>query len=195
MRTNLRFPRSGARGSSLLEAMIALAILLVGLLGMMRLQFYGMSATQGARAQTVATQLATELAGGLERLSPDDDRLRGATGATTTTPPALFGYILGASGSVPTTGANLHWYQDSSPIPGVRPDATLERDPEDSSKPIYVRRWTVWDAGSVTGGAASKVIAVSVIYRERTLPQPREIVVYAHSAVTGSFMANLAAFN
>jgi type II secretory pathway pseudopilin PulG len=195
MRTNRRFPRSGARGSSLLEAMIALAILLVGLLGMMRLQFYGMSATQGARAQTVATQLATELAAGLERLSADDLRLTGSSGATDSTPPATFGYILGAGGSVPTTGANLHTYQDSNPIPGVRLDATLERDPEDSTKPIYQRSWTVWDAGTTTGGAASKVIAVSVIYRERTLSQRREIVVYAHSAVTGSFMANLNAFN
>lgn len=193
MRTNRHFPRSGARGSTLLEAMIALAILLVGLLGMMRLQFYGMSATQGARAQTIATQLATELAAGLERLPTSDPRLTDLSGATGSNPPTVFGYILGAGGSVPTAGVRA--YDDSSPIPGVRLDATLERDPEDSSAPIYHRRWTVWDAGVTSSGAAAKVIAVSVVYRERTLPQPREIVVYAHSAVTGSFMSNLNAFN
>lgn len=45
-----RTRRHGERGSALIEAMVALTILLVGLVGMARLQYYGMHATQGARA-------------------------------------------------------------------------------------------------------------------------------------------------
>ncbi len=80
-------------------------------------------------------------------------------------------------------------------MPGARLDSTLERDPTDSSSPIYRRRWTVWDAGVAANGTAAKVIAVSVIYRERAIPTPREVVLYVHSEIRGNFMANINAFN
>lgn len=178
------------RGTTLLEAMIALAILLVGLLGMAQLQFYGMNATQGARARTIATQLASELAGALGRLDAADPHLDGVAGPDDTTPPATFGDLLPLG--VPTTG--VHVWSDSDPVPGAHLDASLEGDPENPGQPLYHRRWTVWNTGVAAAGVAAKLVAVSVIYRERGIPRPREVVVYVSSQVTGSFMANINAF-
>lgn len=179
------------RGSTLIEAMVALTILLVGLTGMARLQYYGMSATQGARAATTAAELANELCSALERLPASDPKLGGASGPTATTPPPGFGPQLFASGG----GVTVHPWDDAAPIPGARLDATLERDPNDGTKPIYQRSWTVWDVGAAAGGTAAKVIAVSVIYRERTITVRREVLRYVHAEVRGSFMANITAFN
>jgi type IV pilus assembly protein PilV len=179
--------RRGERGATLLEAMLALSILLVGLLGMARLQIWGMSSTQGARAQTIASQLAVELGGALSRLDPKDPLLNGASGAT---PPPGFGRLL----QVGVTGL-ARTFDDSSPVPGVRLNATLERDPTDGTSPLYVRRWTVWDVASTSSGAASKIIAVSVIWRERTVPLPREVVLYVHAEAKGNYLTNINAFN
>jgi type IV pilus assembly protein PilV len=183
--------RARERGTTILEAMIALVILLVGLLGMARLQIYGMGATQGSRAQTVASELAVELANGLALLAPDDARLTGSSsGPPDYAAPATFGPLIPLG--VPSSG--VHVYDDGSPVPATRPDALLERDPTDPSQPVYRRRWTVWDQTVTGSGAAAKLVAVSVIWRERSLPNPRELVVYVHSDVRGGFMANLNAF-
>lgn len=176
------------RGMTLIEAMIALAVLLIGILGMLKLQVYGMSATQGARSQTVATQLATELAGALSRLPIDDGRISGAAGADDVTPPATFGSLLADPSA---TGVHLHAWSDASPIPGARSDASIERDPADPTQPLYRRRWTVWNVGSTAAVVPAKVIAVSVIFRERTVARPREIVVLAHNELPNAFMANV----
>lgn len=191
MPTTQRRRSKAERGTTLLEAMIALTVLLVGLLGMAQLQIYGVGTTQGARAQTTATQLALELAHGLALLPHDDGRLSGAAGSTPDTPPATFGYLLPLG--VPTTG--VHEYDDDAPIHGTRLDANLERDPEDPTRPVFRRRWTVWDVGVTATGAAARIVAVSVIWRERTVARPREIVLYVHTELRGSFMANINAFN
>lgn len=121
----------------------------------------------------------------------DDLRLTGAVGATPSAPPATFGALLPLG--VPSTGVT-EW-SDGTAVPGARLDTALERDPIDSTKPVYRRRWTVWNAGVAANGAAAKIIAVSVIYRERNIPRPREVVMYFHSEIRGSFMSNLTAFN
>jgi hypothetical protein len=89
----------------------------------------------------------------------------------------------------------VHAWDDSNAVPGARLDATLERDPTNAALPVFQRRWTVWDAGVAANGTAAKIIAVSVIWRERTIAIPKEIVVYVNSEVTGAFMANINAFN
>ena len=48
-----------ARGATLIELMVALTVLLVGMLGLMRLQILGLSWNESARAQTRATELVT----------------------------------------------------------------------------------------------------------------------------------------
>jgi type IV pilus assembly protein PilV len=185
------------RGTTLLEAMIALTVLLIGLVAMARLQIFGIGATQGARAQTIATQLALELGNALSQLDASDlTRLAGTAGADADTPPVGFGRLIdrGLTPGVAAPAPIIEW-DDANPVPGARLDATIERDPEYAGQPIYKRRWTVWNAGVAANGVAAKVIAVSVIFRDRSVVRRKEVVLYVHSEIKGSFMANLTAFN
>lgn len=173
----IRAARSTARGTTLLEAVIALTILLIGLLGMMRLQVWGSNSDEGARSHTVAMQLGQELLAGLERLPVDDARIKEQF--TGTTPPAGFGALL-ATGSLPTTPFTA--WSDSTPVPGVTPDAELSArtgmDSIDGSLPRFQRRWTVWMPTTPMTTGGTKVIAVSVGWRERGFPRLREVVLY-----------------
>jgi hypothetical protein len=178
------------RGTTLLEAMIALAILAVGLLGMMKLQIIGITSNAGARAHTTAAQLATELAGSLEGLPFDDARL---AGTLDTSPPSPFGSLLAAD----TSAETIHAWSDGEPVPGARLDSAIEADPLDGSQPLYRRRWTVWDyvgAGSASGAAATKIVAVSVIYHERGNASPREVVVLTQRSNPGLALSFAAAY-
>ncbi|WP_242360564.1 prepilin-type N-terminal cleavage/methylation domain-containing protein [Anaeromyxobacter sp. SG17] len=181
------------RGFTLLEVMIALAILSVGLLGMMQLQIMGITSNSGARAQTIASQLATELAGALEALPFDDAQGRLSGPAATATPPAGFGRRLGAG----TTGTLVHTWSDAMAVPGARLDSSLEADPLEAGKPLYRRAWTVWNysaEGTASGASASKVIAVSVIYHERWNGSPREVVVLSQRSNAGLALSYAAAY-
>lgn len=191
MRTRKATTPRAERGTTLLEALVSLSILLVGMLGLVQLQIYGIAANGGARAHTNAMQLARELAAGLARLPATDTRLTGSSGATGE-PPAVFGRILQGDGSAPS---DAHRYDDAAPIPGTRLDAAIEKDGSSTTDPMYVRRWTVWDSSTTASGVATKVVAVSVIYRERGSPSPREIMIYTQVANRGLFGANIAAYN
>ncbi|WP_242339438.1 MULTISPECIES: type IV pilus modification protein PilV [Anaeromyxobacter] len=186
-------PRREA-GFTLLEVMIALVVLTIGLLGMMQMQIMGITSNQGARVQTTASQLATELAGALEALPFDDSQSRLSGPAATATPPAGFGRLLEAG----TGGSNVHTWDDSTnTVPGARLDAALESDPLDPGKPLYRRRWTVWNysaEGTASGASASKVIAVSVIYHERGNGTPREVVVLSQRSNAGLALSYAAAY-
>ncbi|HET8539349.1 MAG TPA: prepilin-type N-terminal cleavage/methylation domain-containing protein [Anaeromyxobacter sp.] len=181
--------RRGDRGVSMLEVVIALALLSVGLIGMMRLQIFGITANGGARATTAAAQLASELAAALERLEFDDLRLTGAGGNS---PPTPFGRLIGTD----LTRSHVHAWSDGAAMLGVRLDSALPPDPADVSKPQYRRRWSVWDyeTNTPTGQAASKVIAVSVIYRERGNPVERELVVLTHKPNAGLAVSYVAGY-
>ncbi len=183
--------RAFHRGLTLLEVMISMAVLAVGLLGMLQLQILGMTANQGARAHTTALQLGRELVQGLEQLPIDDPLLSGVSTAAPTTLPSPFGALLDGSGTIPS---GVHTWNDASPVAGVRLDSTLERDTNDGTVPIYRRRWTVWDYVSATGGPSVKVIAVSVVFRERKIMTQREVVLFTQRANTGLVLSNVAAF-
>jgi type IV pilus assembly protein PilV len=169
--------------------MVALVLLLVGVIGLMRLQLVGFHANQGARAQSQAVQLARELGGGLERLAWGDGRLA-ATGSAGPTPPSGFGRYLDSA----SPGIFREW-DDANPVPGVRLDSQIsERDPDGTS--TFKRRWTVWEISDGSGlTAGGRLIAVSVVFHERTSPIPFEIVYYAFVGNTGAAMANAGAFN
>lgn len=169
-------------GATLLEAMIAIAILTVGILGLMQLQILGIYSNQGARANTTAAQLGRELLSGLEALPTGSPLLAATTD---------FGPLLQASGSA-SSGATV--YSDSTPVPGVRTDASLERDPQDGTAPIYRRRWTVDDIGPAGAEASVRRLAVSVIWRERGLSRPRELVLYGSRSNPGLVLSHAAAY-
>src|SRR5512133_3622807 len=80
------------RGSTLLEAVIALSILLIGIAGTVQLQVLGITASSGARAQTRAYQLARELSAALAEVPPGDPLLDAHV--TVEPPPKEFGHIL-----------------------------------------------------------------------------------------------------
>lgn len=161
-----------ARGFTLLEVMIALAVMLVGLLGLMRLQVFGIQANQASRAHSTAVTVARELALGLERLDFNDPLV--APNGTGATAPSPFGHLL--NGTTLASGAFTTWDDATHlpKLPGVRPDTALEREPDGT--PVFARRWTVWAYQGAAGPVGSKLIAVSVVFHERASPVLYEIV-------------------
>jgi type IV pilus assembly protein PilV len=185
-----RDTRSQARGTTLLEAVIALSILLIGLVGMLRLQAWGANSDEGGRSYTRAMQVGQELLAGLQQLPIDDPRL--AEQFTGITSPAEFGHLL-VGGKVASSAFKA--WSDSSPIPGVTLDAKFiaetATDPLDASLPRFQRRWTVWMPTTPITINSSKVIAVSVMWRERGFPQLHEVVLYG-SAINAAAVTSFA---
>ena len=180
--------RRTARGFTLLEVVVSLGLLLVGMLGLMQFQLMGFGANQSARAQTRAMQLALELRAGLEQL-PYADSALGINGTWGTTAPSPFGSLLGAD----STALGLaHTWNDASPIPGVTLDSALEQDPSNPGHALYARRWTVWGYSELSSmNAGSLIIAISVIYRDRGSPIPREVVVYTQRVNPAAVFSNI----
>ncbi len=176
--------RSAApHGVTLVELMIAMAITMVGMLGLMKLQVLALYSNQGARANTRAAQLARELATGIETLSPEDARLEPTAAAS-------FGPLLSGTEAIQPA----HEYDDANAIPGVRLNASIERDPLGGDVPIFGRRWGVRELAP--GGVATgvRLVTVSIIWRERGLSQLREFVLFVPKPNPGAVLANAAAF-
>jgi prepilin-type N-terminal cleavage/methylation domain-containing protein len=183
--------RRRVTGFSLIEMMVALSVLLVGLVGLMRLQVMGMYANQASRAHTTAVQLASELAGALQRL-PWEDALVKPVAAADTAAPTVFGKLLD-DGALPASGY-VTWKDGyAAAIPSVRTDAQINEFDGDGS-PVFERRWTVWSYATPGGLEGSRLIAVSVVFHERANPIPYEVVVYAQQGNPGAAFANAAAY-
>ncbi len=174
-------------GYTLIEVMVSLAILMVGMLGMMQFQVLSLYWNQSGRAQSRATELALELQAGLEDLAYTDPRLAVTGGTWGTTPPTPFGSLLGS-----TSLAGATAWSDSNPIPGVTPDSQLERDPLNPAQPLYVRRWTVWGyTGMTSMNAGSLIIAISVVYHDKATAHQKEVVVYTERTNQAAIFANI----
>jgi prepilin-type N-terminal cleavage/methylation domain-containing protein len=186
-------PRTSQRGSSLIELMIAMAVLAVGLLAMWHLHVLGLTSTAAGRRQTIATAVARELVSGLERLAFTDPLIsENYTGqGTGSGPPSgtLFGALVDGSGTI-RSGA--HEWSDTVPVPGVRLDSQMREKAEGVG---YERRWTVWSVLSPAAAAGStvgvKLIAVSVIWRDPPFGRPREVVLYVQVPNPGAIAAGL----
>lgn len=178
------------RGFTLIEVMVALAILSVGMIGLMRLQILGLTWNQSARAESRATELALELRAGLEQLPFGDARLLPTGGSGwSTSPPTPFGALL-SGGAAPTSGFTA--WTDANPIPGVTLDSALEQDPVNPSAPRFARRWTVWEYTSENGlNAGALVIAISVIYTDKGSLQAREVLVYTQRADPSAVLSSI----
>jgi type IV pilus assembly protein PilV len=187
--------RRGERGVTLLEALMSLTVLLVGIVGMMQLQIVGITADAGARSHTQAWQLARDLAAGLERLDVLDPLLD--PHANTPAPPAGFGHALLPSGEIATDGATV--WDDAAPVPGVAAtdEWILERfggDPIDPDLPLFQRRWSVWQSQTAATEGGVKLIAVSVVYREKALTGAREVVLLTQVSNPGLSSAFASAY-
>lgn len=167
--------RSPERGSTLIEAVIALSVLLVGLVGMAELQVWGMSSNQGATGQAYALELARELASGLQQLQYNDPLL---TPTVTDPPPANFGKVIQTNGSF-NWAAFTQWNDQDAAINGgpmgnVRLNAAIPTSKVTANQPGYQRSWSVWAPGGMAAQYC-KVISVSVVYYERAFLQPNEV--------------------
>ena len=193
-----RTPRPPARGVSLLETMIAMAVLTFGLLAMWNLHMYGIGSTAAGRRHTVAVALASELVQGIERLQFSDplitaDGVDYVGPGTPSGPPSnvVFGPLVDGNGVIKTTP---HVWSDSTPVPGVRLDSQLREKAEAGAK--YQRRWTVWGMTSPSAPAGSavgvKVIAVSVTWNDPPFARPREVVLYTQVTHPGAIVNGLA---
>jgi len=186
----VRNSHDGQRGTTLLEALIALAVLLVGLLGMAQLQIWGVASNQGARSLSQALEIGRELASAMERLQYDDPLLA-ATVADP--PPANFGKVLQPSGALDPTGF-VSWNDGlAGSLPNVRLDTVFDRDTVDSTLPAFQRRWAVW----IPSGEAAqytRMVAVSVIFREKSFQQPREVTLLTQISNVGASVSNAAAY-
>lgn len=187
--------RGASRGTTLLEAVIALAILLIGLLGMLRLQMASANSDEGGRSHTQALQFGQELLARLQQLDPADGRLTAQY--TGTTVPSAFGHLLD-SGGVVTSNPFTPWSDGmAATLPGVTTDAGLlargVTDPIDGTV-RFQRRWTVFLPTTPLGANGSKLIAVSVTWRERGYTGLREVVLYGSVVNAAAVTANAAAF-
>jgi hypothetical protein len=186
--------RRSERGVTLLEAVVSLTILLIGIVGMMRLQIVGITADGGARAQTEAYQLARELAAALERLDVLDPLLTPHT--NTPAPPDGFGHPVLPNGEAATDGFAI--WDDGTPVPGVTTDADIlarhGADPLDGALPRFQRRWSIWQSQTAATEGGVKLIAVSVTYREKTLPGLREVVLLTQVSNPGLSSAFASAY-
>lgn len=190
--------RRDPRGLTLIEVTVALAILLVGLLGMLKLQLMAMGANHAARVQTQASQVARELVAGLERLPVNSALLDATPTGSSATAPATFGPLqFGPAARIDAA----HAYDDGSPVPGTRTNAQLAAQGDVQ----YDRRWTVWDyqpagvqASGVGNGAAAKIVAVSVRYTFHQGgpggPGSGEVVQYLTRGSPGMFLGDVAAY-
>jgi hypothetical protein len=174
--------RAADRGISLIETMIALSVLLIGLVGLARLQVLGLTANEGARTYTRAQELARELSSGLEQLDFSDSRLT-AAGPASATAPTTFGSLMGV-----TTTTGVHTLAE-----GLPPGVTAEPCPLFNGYKCS-RRWTVWDYTSNNGTVAAKLIAVSVVYQERWLELDRETVIYLQKSSPAAVISNASAY-
>lgn len=168
-------------GFTILEAVIAMTIMIIGVIGTISTLVHGANSDRAARAQTLATIAAEELVTALQALPVTNTAL--SVNAASATPPDPFGPLLSATGVVNTAGSHL--WSDGSAIPGVRTDAQLALGPENGLQ--LQRRWVVWDytpAGMPTGSIV-RIISVSVIYRDPTL---REVVVYGERPDLGAMI-------
>ncbi len=200
--TRGRDRRRGMRGVTLLEGMISLSLLLVGMLGLVRLHALSATSNQGARAAGTAQQLARELAAGLERLDPTTDALL-QPNVTSDAPPTGFANPLDSSGNLVTSGwtdwsdAYLTGTTPSFPsnkVVGVRPDTALEQDRLAPGQPLYRRRWAVWQLQTSNQQSGVRLLAVSVVYHERTLPGPRVFTLYVQVPNMGASTVNASAY-
>jgi prepilin-type N-terminal cleavage/methylation domain-containing protein len=168
---------------TLIELMIAMAILSLGLLAMWQLHVVGITSNAAARRRTQAMAIASELAAGLERLAFTDPLLD-PMGSAGPTPPTPFGQLVDPSGAI-LSGATV--WSDSTRVPGVRLTTQVREMSDPNAN--FQRRWTVWSVAQSAGAlVGSKIVAVSVTWNDPPFARPREVVQYtfiANPAIIG----------
>lgn len=158
--------RRGARGTTLLEAMVAMAVVLVGILGFFGLQVVTSKANTFSRRMAQASAIANDLSENVKRWNYTDARLSPASMVTVTA-------LDDASKVQP--GWDLGRKVAPTPTPQFS-DADLGAgfqglpvDVDGDGKADFFRYWNVYgaDLGGAGGGTASgKLVQIVVRWEE-----------------------------
>jgi len=158
-----REPGHAERGFSLLETLIALAILASGLVGVASLSAVAARASQDARRVTVAVTLASQKMEQLRALALGYDVLGLPSTDTTSDPSSVPTRPAGGSGLLPSPGgtlaSNTPGYVDYLDVEGrwVGTGSTMARGT------AYVRRWSIGPLPSNPGDAVVfRVVVIAI---------------------------------
>jgi hypothetical protein len=161
----LAVPRCAERGTTLIEAMAAMSIVLVGLLGFMGLQLVTSRANVFNKRMSQATALASDLAENTKRWTYIDARLS----------PAGMEVVTATNHAKVQPGWDLGRAEAPSPAPQFD-DADLGTtyqglpvDTDGDSKPEFTRYWNVYGVdlgGAGSGTPSGKLVQIIVRWKE-----------------------------
>ena len=173
------------RGFSLIEAMMASVIMLIGLLGLAGLQVVGMRANNVGKRMAQASLMAQDLIQNMEIWSYTDTRLSAVNNCVTpcsnTNATAMTQYLGIGNGASSTWGGVKFDYTDSTDATGASTLVDLTSNyqgvtsPTDSSlavgeRTIFSRYWNVFNIDLIGSGTAQgKLVQVMVRWKEPNL--------------------------
>ena len=159
MRTALPL-RQFARGTSMIEAMISIVIVLIGLLGLASLQTTVVRANRFGRRMAQASALATDLEGNIKRWSYTDARLAAATTVTSLTDSTITsGWNLGRA-ATPSYTPHFSDADLGSSYQGLSADIDADNVAD------FTRYWNVFAVDLTGSGANGKLVQVIVRWKE-----------------------------
>jgi type II secretory pathway pseudopilin PulG len=151
----MRAPRAAPRGMTILEAVVAMAVLLIGVTGVMGLHTTGLRLNDDARKLTRATAIADDLLHAIDLWRYDDPRLANAI-------PANDGDVADAAGafeSGPTPAAD-HGEADLAlgAFDGVTQPELTDGNP-------FERYWDVAYPDDLDGDGVPDAVRIAVVVR------------------------------
>lgn len=163
--------RAAQRGTTILEAMIAMAIVLVGLLGFAGLQIVTSRANQFNKRMSQANAVAMDLSENVKRWAYTDARLATAAAVTSLEDADIAdGWDLGRSATLGTK----QQYSDKASDPNATNPGMLatgyqgvSTDADGDGTPDFTRYWNVYalDTGS-SGTPNGKLVQIIVRWKE-----------------------------
>ncbi len=162
---------SAERGFSLLEAMIALVIMLVGMLGLAGLQVVGVRANHFGKRMAEASSLSVDLADQINNWNYADTRLAPRATVTSPTDPGILAMDLGRGAATAYTVEYSDLAGDANATnAGVL--ATnyqgISSDVLHNGSPDYVRYWNVYQYSDATG-SNGLLVQIFVRWKEPSL--------------------------
>jgi Tfp pilus assembly protein PilV len=163
--------RAAQRGTTILEAMIAMAIVLVGLLGFAGLQIITSRANQFNKRMSQATAVATDLSESIKRWSYTDPRLETTAAVTRLDDDSIKdSWDLGRSADL----ATKQQFSDKAGDTNAAASGALatdyqgvSTDTDGDDQPDFTRYWNVYalDQGS-SGTPNGKLVQIIVRWKE-----------------------------
>jgi prepilin-type N-terminal cleavage/methylation domain-containing protein len=172
--------RSTARGFTMIEALVAIVVMLIGLLGLASLQVVGVRSNHFGRKMALATVLMRDLADSVQRWDYNDARLAAPRAIVTSTTDATIttrwdmgrnttgSYIADYAEQALDTNGNLAGQLTATNYTGLLA-ASLDADyGSAATAPLGIKRY--WNVFTVdvngSGGEAGKLVQIIVRWKE-----------------------------